>query len=234
MPIVISPLVETDIPSAIECIQLAFADDPYAIWVYDRSKFSPERNSVSLRLRCIWGINNALFYVAKDTDAKSEEERQKVVGVAMWMPPREAGIEETWKEWMWTWWLWGRQVGMNLWWGRGGLNVKRYYIWKRNQAQLQSEIWTDPHGYYFCNIVTVLPGQQGQGIGKMLFEKVTDRADREGRRCYLESSRDVPNTKIYEKLGFHMVKEMYCDDDGVSCKLFCMIREPKAVDAASS
>ena len=38
MPIVISPLVETDIPSAIECIQLAFADDPYAKWVYNRSK----------------------------------------------------------------------------------------------------------------------------------------------------------------------------------------------------
>lgn len=38
MPLVISPLVEVDIPSAIECIQLAFAEDPYAQWVYDRSK----------------------------------------------------------------------------------------------------------------------------------------------------------------------------------------------------
>ena len=82
------------------------------------------RNSVSLGLRCVWGINNALFYVAKDSDAKTEKEREKVLGVAMWMPPREAGKKETWKEWMWNWWLWGRQVGMNLWWGRGGLNVK--------------------------------------------------------------------------------------------------------------
>ena len=96
---------------------------------------------------------------------------------------------------------------------------QRYYIWKRTQSHLQSQIWTDPHGYFFCNIVTVLPSHQGMGIGKMLFQKVTDQADREGRRCYLESSRAEPNVKIYERLGFRMVSEMDCDDDGVVCKV---------------
>lgn len=48
---------------------------------------------------------------------------------------------------------------------------------------------------------------------------MTDRADAEGRRCYLESSRDEPNVKIYEKLGFKMIKEMECDDDGEACKV---------------
>ena len=77
---------------------------------------------------------------------------------------------------------------------------------------------------------------------------MTDLADEEGRRCYLESSRDEPNVKIYERMGFQMVKEMECDDDGEVCKvgvvddegslnivgrrliglqLFCMIREPQ-------
>ena len=54
----------------------------------------------------------------------------------------------------------------------------------------------------------------------MLFREVTDRADREGRSCYLESSRDAPNTRIYERLGFRMVKEMECDDEGSVCKFF--------------
>jgi GNAT superfamily N-acetyltransferase len=116
---------------------------------------------------------------------------------------------------------------MNLYYGRGGLNVKRYYIWKANQAELQKEIWTDPRGYYFCNIVTVLPSAQGLGIGKKLFEVITNVADQEGMPCYLESSRDEPNIKIYERMGFHFVKEMECNDDGVICKLFCMIRDPK-------
>lgn len=55
---------------------------------------------------------------------------------------------------------------------------------------------------------------------------VMERADREGRRCYLESSREVPNTEIYERLGFRVVREMECDDGGCVCRLLCMVREP--------
>jgi hypothetical protein len=47
-----------------------------------------------------------------------------VLGVAMWMRPREAGKTETWGEWLDGWLLWGKQVRMNLTWGRGGLDVK--------------------------------------------------------------------------------------------------------------
>ena len=63
-------------------------------------------------------------------------------------------------------------------------------------------------------------------------------ADEEGKRCYLESSRDIPNMKIYEALGFHFVKEMMCREEvegGVDgegdrgCRLFCMVREPQEV-----
>ncbi|MCJ1257905.1 hypothetical protein MMC24_005733 [Lignoscripta atroalba] len=230
MPIEISQLVEADIPGAIDCIQLAFADDPYNRWIYnDRSAFSAARNRLSLRIRCLWGIRNALFFVAKDSSAEDEETRQKVLGVAMWMPPRPASRTESWDEWAQGWLLWARQLDMNLRWGRGGLNVKRYYIWKRNQQLLQSQIWTDPNGYYFCNIVTVLPSEQGRGIGRLLFDAVTDRADNEGRKCYLESSRDEPNIKIYERLGFKIVKGMECDDEGEVCKLFCMIRDPQPI-----
>ena len=109
--------------------------------------------------------------------------------------------------------------------GQGSLlterGLQRYYIWKKRQAEAQAQIWDDSNGYYFCNIVTVLPGQQGKGIGKMLFREVTERADREGRKCYLESSRNEPNTRIYERLGFRKVKEMDCDDAGAVCKV-CM------------
>lgn len=91
---------------------------------------------------------------------------------------------------------------------------------------MQSKLWTDPAGYYFCNIVVVDPASQGKGIGRALFENVFEMADKEGRKCYLESSRDVPNTEIYRKLGFEKVKKMDCDDEGEVCELFCMVREP--------
>lgn len=117
---------------------------------------------------------------------------------------------------------------MNTWYGRGGLNVKRYWIWKARQAEAQSALWTDKRGYHFCNIVTVLPDAQGRGVGRKLMEVVLGRADKEGMPCYLESSRDVPNVAIYERFGFELVKEMKCDDDGCAINLFCMTRPAKS------
>ena len=66
-------------------------------------------------------MRNALFYVAKDS---SSDDKDKVLGVAMWMRPRPAKLEETWGEWIEGWKLWMQQVGMNLYYGRGGLNVR--------------------------------------------------------------------------------------------------------------
>lgn len=104
---------------------------------------------------------------------------------------------------------------------------QRYYIWKDRQAEAQSNIWTDPQGYYFLNIMVVHPDAQGRGIGKALAKEVTSIADAEGKRCYLESSRDVPNMKIYETFGFHFEKKMVCDDEGDTCNIYCMTREPQ-------
>jgi ribosomal protein S18 acetylase RimI-like enzyme len=75
--------------------------------------------------------------------------------------------------------------------------------------------------------MVVLPQQQGRGIGKKLAQEVTKMADASGLRCYLESSRDVPNMKIYEAMGFYFVKQMECDDGGDICKLYCMVRQPQ-------
>lgn len=75
--------------------------------------------------------------------------------------------------------------------------------------------------------MVVHPETQGRGIGKALAKEVTSIADAEGQRCYLESSRDVPNIKIYETFGFHFVQKMVCDDRGDSCNIYCMVREPQ-------
>lgn len=111
--------------------------------------------------------------------------------------------------------------------------MKRYYKWKDAQASAQSALWTDPAGYYFCNIITVLPDAQGKGIGKRLVEHVTKKADAEGRRCYLESSRSVPNVQIYERMGFELKREMTCSegDGDAGITLFCMVREPNGKGA---
>lgn len=60
-----------------------------------------------------------------------------------------------------------------------------------------------------------------------MMKAVSDQADAENMKCYLESSRDVPNIAIYERWGFKFEKEMICDDDGDAIKLFTMMREPR-------
>lgn len=186
------------------------------------SQFSPTRNRVSLTIRCRWGIEHGLFYIARDTDTG------RVLGTAMWMPPHPLNEPQSWSLYLSSWTLWAQQIYMNTWYGRGGLNVKRYWIWKARQAEAQSALWTDKRGYYFCNIVTVLPEAQGRGVGRKLMEIVLDRADKEGMPCYLESSRDVPNVAIYERFGFELVKEMKCDDDECAINLYCMTRPAKS------
>jgi GNAT superfamily N-acetyltransferase len=122
---------------------------------------------------------------------------------------------------------------MNLWYGRGGLRTSRYWLWKAGQAKAQTATWTDARGYYFCNIVTVLPEAQGRGVGRALMEVVLRRADEEGMPCYLESSRREPNVRIYERFGFRWGREMNLDDDGGGgINLYCMIRDPVRATAA--
>lgn len=48
-------------------------------------------------------------------------------------------------------------------------------------------------------------------------EVVTERADEEGMPCYLESSKGMPNLRIYEKLGFEMAREIECVDGKDVC-----------------
>lgn len=223
MPVQVTPITESDIPGAVTCIQQAFLHDPYNNWVFSPRDFNFARNAYSLTLRCRWGMKHALFHVAKDT--AEEGSSGKVLGVACWLPPAE---KASWSDSLGAWGLWLEQIRMNLLFGRGGLNVKRYWIWKAAQAKAQSELWDDAKGYYFCNIVTVLPEAQGTGVGRLLFEHVTDVADAEGRRCYLESSRAEPNMAIYQRMGFELKKEMVCDDDGEAITLYCMMREPRS------
>lgn len=145
----------------------------------------------------------------------------------MWLPPTASSQPDSWSLWYSNWLLWFQQGVMNLRFGRGGLRAHRYWIWKDAQAKAQAELWTSEKGYYFCNIVTILPECQRMGIGKAMMEEVLRMADEQGIPAYLESSRKEPNVPIYEKFGFELKKEMECDDNGDAIMLYCMIREPK-------
>lgn len=103
--------------------------------------------------------------------------------------------------------------------GRGGLNASRYWVYKQMQQETHQEIWTDPRGYYFCNVLCVSSVVRGMGVGKRLMEAVMDQADEEEMPCYLESSKGYPNVLIYEKMGFELAKEIECCEGGDVCRV---------------
>jgi hypothetical protein len=112
----ITRISESDIPAAIKTIQEAFKGDPFADWIYDQERFSAERNHASLTIRMQWGMRNGHIYVAHTPE-------RRCAGVAIWVGPRPLAHKPTWDDWMQDWLLWFKQVGMNMRFGRGGLNV---------------------------------------------------------------------------------------------------------------
>ncbi|RHZ50822.1 hypothetical protein CDV55_100024, partial [Aspergillus turcosus] len=148
MAIDILPLTKPDIPDAVVCIQKAFADDPYFRW------FNIHRNAASLTAHFLHGLNvNAPIYIAKYRPSPTDKHpppSSSVVGVCWWFPPQSP----SWKTWTQDWVLSFRQLFNNIrCLGRGGLNVRRYRIWKALQARTHAELWTDSRGYYFCNVL---------------------------------------------------------------------------------
>ncbi|KAJ5724716.1 Acyl-CoA N-acyltransferase [Penicillium malachiteum] len=240
MSIEILPLAEADIPGAVDCLQRAFSDDPYFRWAFDDpSKFNVERNAASLSAHFKFGLSCGYpIYIAKVSratgDYKPNPDREiklapgSVVGICWWSLPEQPPIRQTWSVWANSWLLSFRQLMYNIRFaGRGGLNVRRYWIWKERQQEAQDYLWVDPRGYYFCNMLGVSSQVRGMGVGKRLMDVVMQRADEEGIPCYLESSKGFPNVAIYEKMGFELNREIRCVDGEDICKLYCMIRKPK-------
>ncbi|RAL04156.1 GNAT family N-acetyltransferase [Aspergillus ibericus CBS 121593] len=235
MAIEILPLTKADIPEAVACIQKAFADDPYFHWVFnDPSGFNIHRNAASLTAHFLYGLScNEPIYVAKSPAPKHPSDKYPaagptVVGVCWWYSPQPPSQPIPWSVWAQDWLLSFRQLLFNIkFGGRGGLNVRRYWMWKDRQHQTHEKVWTDPRGYYFCNVIAVDSSMRGMGVGRKLVEVVSRKADAEGMPCYLESSKGFPNLAIYEKLGFELVSEIDCVDGRDRCKLYCMIRQPK-------
>ncbi|RMY67599.1 hypothetical protein D0862_15067 [Hortaea werneckii] len=97
----------------------------------------------------------------------------------------------------------------------------------RTKTQVLGSPQADAASYYLVYLGT-RPGARGHGFARQTVEYVTARADREGRRCYLESSLGA-NREIYRKWGFTVRKKVFLKRDRVLVELEIMVREPVVI-----
>ncbi|KAI7492290.1 hypothetical protein KC367_g9188 [Hortaea werneckii] len=78
---------------------------------------------------------------------------------------------------------------------------------------------------YYLVYLGTRPSGRGKGYARQVVEYLTARADREGRKFYLESSHGV-NREMYRKWGFEVRKRVYLQRSRENVELEIMVREP--------
>lgn len=94
-----------------------------------------------------------------------------------------------------------------------GANVEAMKDFWADLEKVKEEVMRRREGrgvYWYLTALAADVAYQGRGAGKALLEWGIQRADREGRECFLVAN--VNSRGLYEKMGFVVVKE--CGWDG--------------------
>lgn len=145
--------------------------------------------------------------------------------VALWMPPG-ANMDDFWTELRSGMW----RLRFEL----SPLGRRRFFdeflplLHKTKEEVLGHR---DAEAWYLVYVGT-RPEARGRGLARKCVGWVTERADREGRACYLESS-NVGNLKLYRSLGFEVAGKIRLEG-GQGHELDVMVREPMVVSRRDS
>lgn len=86
-------------------------------------------------------------------------------------------------------------------WGHTPYDLRAWMRWLQQAGKLHPQ---DPH--YYLEYLGVEPSLQGQGLGSMLLEHLTAKADEAHVGCYLETASRV-NLPLYQRYGFRIIHE---------------------------
>ena len=188
-----------EVDAAAGVIARAFHDDALTVHLYpderQRSRLAPLMFRALVRYDCLFGqVDRLTGYAA----------------VATWVRPGAAG--ETPERL--------RQAGFD------GLpaDVPLDRLGAFFEAVGQAHESAVPEPHWYLRLLGVDPGNQGGGLGSVLLRHGLDRADADGRSCYLETfgERTVP---FYLRNGFDLVAEAVEPNSGI--RYWCFHRAPR-------
>jgi len=207
---------------AAQCLSEAFATDQVARYFLDTEDMVGYSEEDKWKLHC--DINRYI------TAAHCYKGIVTTIGpnydaVALWMPPGKN---------MDDWWTILRSGMWRLYFKLSAEGKKRFYseflpLLHHTKEEVLGN--RDNDSYYLVYLGSK-PSARGKGYAKKLIEHMTERADREGRATYLESSADV-NLTYYHKHGFELKKQIQLERGPKPVKMGIMVREPKTVAGSS-
>lgn len=86
-------------------------------------------------------------------------------------------------------------------WAHSPYDIRRWMRWLEEAGKHHPQ---EPH--YYLEYIGVEPDQQGKGLGSMILEELSKRADRARVGCYLETASQI-NLPLYRHYGFEIVQE---------------------------
>lgn len=204
---------------ATKTLVTAFANDPVAHYLTrcDGKTLDQARALDWDLLSCVIYAHllRGHVYAIKDTSDSGG-----FAAVALWIPPGHS---------LKGWWPWLRSGQWRLSFRLGTESKHRYFDElgpKLTAARLQvlgPELERTLDYWYLMYIGTV-PSARGKGYARALVEHVTQLADEQGVKCYLEASTRA-NVPVYEKFGFRTGVEVALERETEPVPVVCMVRE---------
>lgn len=192
------PAGTVDVRAIRAMLARAFDDDPVAVYLFPSGWRRPAG------LRTFFGRQMANDLLRHDGVFTTEGCR----GAALWAPPGKAPPSRL-------------QATRNV------LPVVPYVVGQtlrrslRFLAQVEAIHPHEPHWY--LETLGTEPAHQGRGVGSALLQPILRRADAEGVRAYLESSK-AENVPFYRRHGFEVTREVRLDAGPV---IWAMWRDPR-------
>ncbi len=199
----IEPLREDQVELAGEVLARSFFLDPLALYMLpdeeDRKRLLPWHFSCVVR----HGVSFGEVYTTSGD----------LRGAAIWLRPGE--LEMTEEQVVAAGFHEAPQVLGEGPWGRFSSAIQ--FLEKIHAKDLSSDHW-------YLMILGVDPEFQGQGLGCALIQPILDKADSEGKTCYMETA-EFSNVPFYQKRGFRLLRDGVEPSSGVPYWTFC--RDPR-------
>jgi len=211
MPLVLEPVVETDMERLMEIQTLSFRNDLWSQVMFPNDMSAASKATMVERARKEFHNPNTAFVKIVDTDRDNE-----IVSFARWNIYKQERPESEWKK--------PREkadYGPDA-------NNEALNDFMNILAEKRRELMAGmPH--CLLALLDTHPDHQRRGAGGMLVRWGTDIADEAGLRCYLEAS--PAGHHLYRQKGFKDVENIEINmakygKEGVS-RHVCMIRPAK-------